>query len=345
MSDSSLSEIRDEAQSAQLRVALRAALRKYDELKNSREDYLKVLYEATFEAASSMVIPVVTAPPPDLREGTPEVAVVCLTDWQLGKRTPTYDSDIAVERVKQMADKVKQLVEIQRADHPVNDCHIRLLGDMVEGEMVFPGQAHLIDASLYSQTFRVAETIAWFVREMLAFFPGKVHVTAVIGNHGRLGRKGDYNLESNADRFAYKTAEMLLRDERRLTWNIPDGHGESSWYAIDRIGDVASMCFHGYNLKGHAGFPWYGLGKKVGGWALGAIEEWAQMGVTEIDFGHWHQPVRVPLNRVMAWCHGSTESTNLFAQENLAAMGAPSQGLRFVHPKRGTTAEYVVWLK
>ena len=133
-----------------------------------------------------------------------------------------------------------------------------------------------------------------------------------------------------------------------LSWVIPEGKGESSWFAVDRIGSYSSLLFHGYNLKGNGGMPWYGLQKKVGGWALGAVEEFgaslaSKEGTTDVDFGHWHQPTRVTLNRVTARCNGSTESHNTFAQEQLAAVGVPTQGLRFVDPARGrVTAEYTV---
>ncbi len=327
----------------ELRRALREAQRKLEAHRATRAEYMETLYRAGRDAALAIDLAAIPKPTVDRRKGTPETAVVLLGDWQLGKRTPTYTSDIAADRIRLMARKVATLTAIQRADHPVNECHVRLLGDMVEGETIFPGQSFQIDSSLYAQHFRVAELTVEFIRSMLTLFRS-VHVTAVIGNHGRIGRRGEYNLETNADRFAYRTAQLILRDEPRVTWNIPEGDGESYWYAIDRIGDVGSLTFHGYNLKGHAGFPWYGLGKKVGGWALGAIEEWHSLGVTEVDFGHWHQPTRVTLNRITARCNGSTESTNLYAQENLAAMGRPSQGLRFVHPRRGTTCEYTVYL-
>ena len=41
------------------------------------------------------------------------------------------------------------------------------------------------------------------------------------------------------------------------------------------------------------------------------------------------------------WCNGSTESTNTFAQEALAAQGDPEQLLMFMRPNR-FTAEYWV---
>jgi hypothetical protein len=46
------------------------------------------------------------------------------------------------------------------------------------------------------------------------------------------------------------------------------------------------------------------------------------------------------------WANGSTESTNTFAAETLAAQSDPSQWLLFVDPREGrVTASYGVDLK
>jgi hypothetical protein len=123
---------------------------------------------------------------------------------------------------------------------------------------------------------------------------------------------------------------------------MPDPRGERNWYAIDRIGNYSSLLFHGDQIRGgFAGFPWYGLAKKVWGWASGAIAE----PFIDVELGHWHQPVTMPLNSRIARVNGSTESDNTYAQEQLAAAGRPCQRLLFVDPERGrVTAEYLVWL-
>jgi hypothetical protein len=284
------------------------------------------------------------APRPDTRTDNEEVAVAVLSDWQLGKRTPSYDSAVCAKRIDTFADKVISLTEIQRKDHPVRELRVHVLGDIVEGEQIFPGQSHLIDSSLFQQTTEDGPTILIsFLTRMLAHFE-RVHVVAVIGNHGRIGRKGDFNPQTNGDRMLYRNTQRILADRPgfdRLTWDIPSIPNERAWYAISKIGRYSTLLIHGDQFRGTSGIPWYGLQKKAGGWALGAIEETFH----DVDFGHFHQPTRVTLNNVTARCSGSPESHNTFAQEQLAAVGRPSQGLRFVHPGKGmVTAEYTVWL-
>jgi hypothetical protein len=328
---------------AGLRSANNRLLRQLDVAKATREELVDAVYRAARDAASALTLPPVTPPPSDRRRAKAEVAVVVLSDWQLGKRTPSYDSEVCAERIERLARKVVRLTEIQRSDHPVRDLHVFAVGDLVEGELIFGGQAHRIDASLYRQvTVDGPRILAGAIRHWLSAFH-TVTVWSVDGNHGALGGpfRKEYHPESNADRMLYRIVQGLLEGEKRLTWNMPDPAGERNWYVVAEIGAYRSLLLHGDQFRGHSGIPWYGIQKKAGGWALGAIPE----PFDDLDFGHFHQPTRLTLNRVTARCNGSTESHNTFAIEQMAAVGRPSQGLRFVEPEKGiVTAEYTIWL-
>lgn len=341
----SLEELLDEQATIEtLRSANLKLLQQLEKVKHTKAEVVNAVYEAAYAASTSLAIKPVSTPKKDTRKSGEEVAVAVLSDWQLAKITPTYNSETCEQRIERYAKKVLQLTDIQRKDHPVKELRVWILGDIIEGELIFPGQHWLIDSSLYTQVCVDGPRIlSNFLRTMLTHFE-KVHVTAVIGNHGRLGGRGsrDMNAESNGDRMLYKITEQILAGEKRLTWNIPDGDREKNWYAIDSIGEYSTMLFHGDQIRGgFAGFPYYGLAKKVWGWKSGAVPEHFD----DVYFGHWHQVVKSTLNNVNARCSGSPESFNTYAQESLAAMGRPSQPLMFVHPKRGiVTAEYTVWL-
>lgn len=345
-------ELAAEGREDDLRATIARLSRQLDRAHARRDELVEAVYRAAHDAAQGLTIPPVPAPAPDRRKATGEVAVVVLGDWQLAKVTPSYSSDVCEERIERLGDKVERIVSLHRSASPVRSAHLFVLGDLVEGELIFPGQAHRIDASLYRQAVdRGPRILANFTRRMLGLFPDGVTLDAVDGNHGAIGGpfRRDYHPESNADRMLYRVVQMLLEPERRLTWNFPDPDGERNWFAVAKIGAYTSLLMHGDQFRGTAGMPWYSIQKKAGGWALGAIEEFAlrlgETGETDIDFGHWHQPTRLTLNRVTARCNGSTESHNTWAQEQLAAVGRPSQSLRFVEPARGrVTAEYVLYL-
>jgi hypothetical protein len=325
--------------------ALNRALREIAKLRKTKAELSEAVYRAASDCFSALVIPPVPAPKkkPREKDGHEEVAVSWLGDLQLGKVTPTYNSKVCEQRVGFLADKVRRLTDIQRSDHPVREARVWMLGDMIEGLTIFPGQQWLVDSSLYRQiALDGPRIIGNFLRSLLADFD-RVHVTAVIGNHGRLGRHGEYDPETNGDRMVYRITQQLLEGEKRLTWNIPDGMGERHWYAIDTIGKYSALLFHGDQFGGkfQGSLTRMGVQRKVGGWKAGAIPE----RFDDVAFGHWHQDYVDNVCGTRAMCNGSPESTNTFAQEALAALSVPFQRLQFVHPGHGqVTAEYKVRL-
>ncbi|MFD8117036.1 hypothetical protein [Streptomyces microflavus] len=318
--------------------------RQLHEVKHKQADYLATVWDATTEAIGRIDIAPVERPPwqetwESKNPTDEEYAVALLSDLQTGKLTPDYNSAVARERVMLYARKIVQLADIQRLHHPVRHCVVPMLGDMVEGVDIFPGQQWLIDSTLYDQLFNTTPALlADFVRYLLAHFE-TVTVYAVDGNHGRIGRRGQFGPMDNADRMLYRILALLLRDEPRFELKMTDPEGERNWYQVMELGAYSALLIHGDQIRGHSGFPWYGLGKKVNGWGSGGIPE--RFG--DVFMGHYHQLGRIPLNQRSVWCNGSTESTNTFAAETLAAQSEPSQWLLFVDPDAGrVTASYGV---
>ena len=324
-------------------------MRQLEKERESKEDLILAVRQAATDAISTLVLPSTPAPALKPSESQQrgkkhlsETAIAVLSDWQLGKSTPTYSSEICEQRMAQYGEKVLELANIQRSHHPVDELRVYLLGDLVEGEMIFPGQAHRIDASLFRQVLvdgpRILST---FLRTMLANFE-RVRVVGVIGNHGAIGGRArkEMHPESNADSMMYEATRLLLEKEKRLEWVANWTPNERNWYAVDKVGDKSFFLFHGDQVRGgFAGHPWYGFSKRLQAWRNGVVEPF--------DFalsGHFHTPVRMFLNTITHWGNGSTESTNTYAAEELSAAGRPCQWLLFSHPKRGVSAEYLVAL-
>lgn len=330
---------KEEATNDQLRSALNRTLRDLDKAKASKEELVRAVYQAASDAIAGLSIPPVEPPTVDKRKKVSETAIAVLADWQLAKVTETYSTAICEARVAEYAERVARLTEIQRTEHPVRAARVYLLGDLLEGELIFPGQAHRIDASLFRQALVDGPRIlANFLRRMLSVFE-QVHVVGVIGNHGALGgpARREYHPESNSDAMMYEVTRQALASEKRLTWDPNVRNGERKWYAVDYVGKKGFFLFHGDQIKGgFAGWPWYGFAKKIMGWRMGAVPEPFDYSLS----GHFHTPVRFLVGGVTHWGSGSTESSNTYAAEMLAAQGKPSQWLLFCHPERGVTAEY-----
>ncbi|KPI09897.1 hypothetical protein OV450_3388 [Actinobacteria bacterium OV450] len=323
----------------------RIARQLYD-TKHRQADYLQTVWDAASDAVERIQIAPVPAPVSTQRYAIEdeEYCVALLSDLQTGKLTPDYNSTVARERVMLYARKIVQLADIQRLHHPVRHCVVPMLGDMVEGVDIFPGQQWLIDSTLYDQLFNTTPALlADFLRYLLAHFE-TVTAYCVDGNHGRIGRRGQFGPSDNADRMLYRIVAMLLRDEPRFELHMTDPQGERNWYQIMELGNYSALLIHGDQIRGSMGYPFYGLGKKVHSWGSGGLGRGVDF--QDIMLGHYHQLARIPLNHRTAWANGSTESTNTFAAETLAGQSEPSQWLLFCDPDKGRiTASYGVDLR
>jgi hypothetical protein len=330
-------------QSIFLRSENRRLARIAEKNKNVKDETVYAVYQAAFDAFSSIDTAPIKGPTLKVLPGVPETAVAVFADWQLGKITPDYNSEVLAQRIEIYTQKLLEITEIQRKHHPVKNLHVWLLGDIVEGEEIFPGQAHLIDSGLYRQVgVNGPAILSKFFDTVLQHFE-HVHVTGVIGNHGAVGGRGRkmHDPETNMDRLLYKSMEFFYkegRQEPRITFNIPDGKGERHWYAVDTIGNYSSLLIHGDQMP--APGQYHGYYKRAMGWKDGAIPEHFE----DIFMGHYHQQFKMTIGSSMLRVSGSPERYNTYAQEYFSSMSRPCQHLMFVHPENGVTCEYSIWL-
>jgi len=327
----------DENDKESLRRALERTQKQLREAKQRDEHLVQATLTGAYDAMLSYgPLKPVTAPKRSKR-GT-EVALWVLTDWQGAKRTTTYNTEIMNERVMSFARKAVDITNIQRADHPVTDCHIAFGGDMIEGLFNFPNQVFEIDSTLFEQFVNVSRLMVDVVRYALENY-NNVTVTAEWGNHGRLGSKRDaVPRHDNADRMTYELARQILAGEKRLTWHdCPED--------IQRIeiGNYRALLLHGDEV-GRNGFASpAAIVNHVTRWQSGSYP-WA---FRDAYIGHYHTHAEwaLPNGLGSVYQTGSTESDNRYAGVNLAASATPSQRLHFIDPDKGrVTAAYKVWL-
>jgi hypothetical protein len=332
----SLTEEADvEKELGELRAALGRAQRTISRLKSKEADLVEAVYTAAKDAALVVGTPKPVARPGRDRRRSPEVALLHLTDWQKGKRTESYDTDVCDVRVREAVSKTIKLAEIQRADHPVRECVVMLGGDLVENVGIFPGQPYEVDSTAFEQVFGAAALVEESLLALLGAFES-VTVYEVAGNHGRIGRKGDSPRGDNLDRIVGKIARDRLSAQGRLTWAEND-----RWYDVVTIGEYRALLVHGDQVKSFGGnVPAYGILRKANAWASGAIPE----PFHDVYLGHMHQPMTLQLaNGGLVYTTPSTESGSAYAREFMAAHGRPGQRLHFVDPRRGrVTASYLI---
>ena len=337
-------DIKEAADEQDTKAALNRALRALAKAKASKEEVVQAVYQAVDDNLKALTFSKTTKPIFDRRKGEDETAVITFSDLQLGQVTSTYDSGIAEQRVQLYADKIIRLTELQRASHPIRKAKLYLLGDLIEGELIVPSHPHQVDSSVYAQVaLNGPRILTDFIRRLLETFEA-VDVVSVPGNHGDVGgpARKMYNPETNFDRMLSKIVETMFiaAGEKRLTWTIPDGYGRSSWYAVDYVGDVGFMLFHGHQARrtsSSSHLPFY---KLVMGWRSGAIPE--PFGVAIC--GHHHVPTFLTMNAVQMYINGTFASDSEYAVERLASNSKAAQWLLFCRPGRGVTASYLVSL-
>ncbi len=340
----SLKDLKNEQRMGELQEEIRSLNRRLEHSARIREEYFNVVRDAVATSLLEYRNPKLRPAPVDRRsDHEEEVAICILSDWQLSKITPTYNSDVCAKRIDKYVDKVRKIIALHRKQCPVKKILVLLLGDLIEGELIFPGQSHLVDSSLYTQVMVTGPRILSKMILELAQ-EGSVRVNGVIGNHGALGGRArkDYHPESNADSMLYEVARLMVGDQKRVSWAPNIYSGERKWYATEKMGKYNFMLFHGDQVKGgFAGFPWYGFSKKLLGWSQMSLDG------ERFDYavsGHFHTPVRMYINGITCWGNGSTESTNTYAAEQLGSAGTPCQWLLFCRPDKGVTAEYLIHL-
>lgn len=339
--EESLSSIVSDSRNIFLRSENKRLAKLVEKHKNVQEEAVVASYQAAHDVFSNFEMPKIKYPNlKNNKHKTSETAIAVFADWQMGKVTKDYNSDVLEKRIELYTEKLLEITNIQRMDHNVDDLHVWLLGDIVEGEEIFAGQSHLLDSGLYRQVgINGPRILGKFLTTALENFK-RVHVTGVIGNHGSVGGKArkQHDPETNMDRLLYKILDLIFEKEDRITFNIPDGRGERNWYAVDSIGDYSSLLIHGDQMPGPTSY--HGYFKKVMGWKDGAIPEH----FNDIFMGHYHQQFKMTIGSSLLRISGSPESLNTYAQEFFSSMSRPCQHLMYVHPEHGVTAEYSVWL-
>jgi hypothetical protein len=301
------------------------------------------LVDAALEGARDAMLalgPVAPVPAPKLRpgKGKPEVALWHSTDWQGGKLSTSYNSAVMRERLMRFCDKAERLTNIHRAGCPVDEAVLLLGGDLIEGLLIFPGQAFEVDSTIFTQWVHAARLVVDIVRRALAIYK-RVRVVAEWGNHGRVGEsRSNVPRSDNYDRMAYFHAREMLAGEKRLTWQDSDEDVQNV-----EIGNYRAILFHGDEVGRHGKASPTTIVKHVAFWKSGS-HGWP---FQDAYFGHLHnhQEWALPDGTGAVFMTGAPESDNRYAYTTLASRAMPTQRLHFIDPEEGfVTAQYKVRL-
>lgn len=233
------------------------------------------------------------------------IAALQLCDWQIGqtiKRRATgyfghFNYNLAVARALYLADEYIKWVKSQRSGYAINDGHVVVTGDMVNG-MLRLSAAMSNEFPVPTQQVYAAALLAEILNRIACHFSVLYVDYHVIDNHGRRTKKMQYTLGGeNSDN--YPVAE-LTKAYLRAVDNIKfDIHLEVQ--SRVEINGLPYLVEHGASVRSVLGYPWYGMGHKVGRESFKRMNSTLRkrlfnLDIADADFckliiGHYHAPM------------------------------------------------------
>lgn len=273
----------------------------------------------------------------------PEEMMLLWSDSQIGQLVDqkesgglgSYSVDVFLERLEFLKISLKNIFEIHLDNTPYPVFNIFFLGDIIEGSTIFPGQERQTDLHAVQQVMFAVDKIAEFVAWVAALYPWKVKCFCVIGNHGRIGKKGEMSPLNNLDYLVYHYCREKLKQFKNVEFNISE-----SWYMLVQKFAWKFLLVHGDDIRAWMGIPYYGLERSES-----RYQKMLSDYKTEFHYfccGHHHQEATIKSRIFMNgnWVGGSELSMKIMQVAN-----SPTQLLFSVHPHFGVTWERNIQLQ
>lgn len=270
---------------------------------------------------------------PAKKSGSPITHVMHLTDLHEGEVTVKdevdgfgeFNPDIFTQRINRFGQQVVDVTNVLRSGYHIPKLHILGTGDYISGDIheelkvtnAYPAPVQAVNAG-----YKIGAMI-----EMMAPHFAEVTVDMItLDNHGRMTRKNQA-AQGGENNWGYVVAHIVRQYLRRFSNVDVRIHAKAS--ALVPIGCERYLLFHGHQIKGWAGLPYYGFDRRV---AMEAVKRMnvADTAFTKLTMGHFHVAVDAP-----DWIiGGSLSGTNAFDH----ACGRHSQAHQtswLVHPTHG----------
>ena len=164
--------------------------------------------------------------------------VLLLSDIHVGQETShiPFNDDIARYRLEQLTEKTLTYLK----DNNIKKLNILMLGDIIEGDMIFKNQTFSIKHSALEQVRMATRFLSNMFNEFL--LNGiQLEVTGVRGNHGITNYK---NIEEdNWDNVVYAMLDIIFNDKKNIDFYYIN-KSESLYY----VGKRKILLTHGENF-------------------------------------------------------------------------------------------------
>jgi len=271
-----------------------------------------------------------------------ERAVLNISDSQIGSYVSKYltgglceyNKTEFVKRIKRLTHNMLEITRIQRTGGvPVKKLNLHFLGDVVQGESIYPGQGFYLDALLLEQTFELASRFVFDVIIPLSREFEQVEIFCIPGNHGRQAGPRNSSREANWDYVAYIFWRQLLKEYKHIKLYI----SQSPFLIYELFPGQLHALIHGNQAKGWMGFPYYGIDR-----VFGRLKTLTNLPIQYLYHGHHHQPASMDAHIGRKIGNGSIEGGSEYSVCDLVTANVPQQFYCGVNSK-GITWEY--WIR
>ena len=275
--------------------------------------------------------------------GNPITAVMQINDGHMGAvQNPTeiegfgaFSPQICRERQLKYVQKVLEWVALHRNSYTLDEIVVPVLGDMISGDI----HEDLRVTNAFPSPVQACEAGSLLAEQISALAPyfTKVRVEFVVeDNHARLTKKPQAH-EAGLNSLNYIVgfvAKERLREFKNVEFNVYPQYEA----VINVVGRRYLIC-HGHGVMGWAGFPYYGIERKVAREALKRMNGPDMTRFHKVLLGHWHAPLAHP----WYWIGGSVSGTDALDHKQ-GRHSPPSQAAWMVHPKHGEFDRTDFWL-
>jgi hypothetical protein len=186
-----------------------------------KDYYISYLIDKAIEKLPKVVPMVPKYPKQPTNHNRYEVAMLDISDVHLGKKIDyrdtagicEYNTEIFEKQCKLLIEAVNEIMEVQRTGGiKINNLYINMLGDLVDGELIYKGHQSQVEYGIHDQIAKHGEFFMQNVLIPLSSIFHKIYIIAVNGNHGRIGGyKDGYDKKANFDGILVRQWESRLK--------------------------------------------------------------------------------------------------------------------------------------
>lgn len=335
-------EIRQEAERQRQALEQRATVRAIRE-RGSLELVLEQMREI-ITPLNRRNIDLISVP---VGKGDEEEAVALVSDQQIGEVVDpvemqglgAYCRELFALRVERWAKAIMKITRLHQHAYPLRKLHVWFLGDNTDGVLIYRGQSWHLDAVKLEQMFIGTQAFARALASLLQVYES-IHVTGILGNHGREGRKGETRRIDNSDILFYYTLSLLLANYRdRIAWEVPRSH-----FALKEVQGWRFLLTHGDEINASQTYniPFYGVRRADAGYTKMLASK--KLGYEYMVLGHHHTASMIDSETGEEITNGSWVGGNELSIRKKRTLSVPTQLFFGVHERKGITWRYKIRL-